>query len=106
MNAKEFVLSWKIEKEKLLKLFTESSSDSAVSNKIKELNLSASQHEIFREIIDDVLTDAFYTLLLGLDGAASIGGVQQMYRLHDEKGTAISSCGDIEAEAWKQFQEK
>jgi hypothetical protein len=106
MNAKEFVSCWKIEKENLLKLFTESSSGSAVSGKIKEMNLSASQQGIFQEIIDGVLTDTFYTLLLGLDGGANIGGVQQRYGLLDEKGTVISSYGDIEAEAWKQFQDK
>jgi len=44
------------------------------------------------------------TLLLGLDGEANIGGVQMEYRIHDDQGHAISSCAEIEAEAWAQFQ--
>ena len=48
-------------------------------------------------------TDAFYTLLLGLDGAASIGDVQQMYQIRDEKGNPILDSGDLEVEAWEQF---
>jgi len=55
------------------------------------------------EIVGDILTDTFYTLLLGLDGEASIGGVQSSYKIHDKNGNEISSAGDIEAEAWEQF---
>ncbi|KWT68142.1 hypothetical protein APV28_3336 [Comamonas testosteroni] len=44
-----------------------------------------------------------YTLLLGLDGAASIGGEQQTYTLHDEDGNLISDGGELEAAAWEAF---
>lgn len=33
-----------------------------------------------------MLTDKLHTLLLGLDGAASIGGTQRPYRILDEDG--------------------
>jgi hypothetical protein len=51
-----------------------------------------------------VLTDTFYTLLLGLDGSASIGGIQQTYKIYGEDGKLISDCGEIEAEAAEAFQ--
>ena len=37
-----------------------------------------------------------YTILLGLDGEASIGGIQQSYKIVDESGCEISNCGEIE----------
>ena len=51
-----------------------------------------------------VLTDTFYTLLLGLDGASSIGGVQHSYRVLDKDGVLI--CGDsrVETEAYAQLK--
>jgi hypothetical protein len=55
--------------------------------------------------VDGVLTDAFYTLLLGLDGSASIGGVQQCYDLRDESGDKITGDGELEAAAFTHFQE-
>ena len=53
-----------------------------------------------------MLTDVFYTLLLGLDGAASLGGVQAAYRILTAEGLEVSAGdGELEAEAWKQFHE-
>ena len=60
---------------------------------------------MLRDIVDGVLTDAWYTLLLALDGAASLGGVQQEYDLRDETGAKISGDGELEAAAYDHFQE-
>lgn len=56
-----------------------------------------------REVLNAVLTDAFYTILLGLDGCAQIGGKQIEYRLADEHGNQLTGSGDIEAHAWEIF---
>ena len=57
--------------------------------------------------IDQALTDAFYTLLLGLDGSASLGGVQQGYRVQDETGCTIScGNGELEEHAFEAFQSR
>jgi hypothetical protein len=103
MNAREFVACWRREKESLFDLFTVSSGKTMVGQKIQSLNLSDKQQVIMKEIVDGILTDTFYTLLLGLDGEASIGGVQQTYKILDEMGNEISECGGIEAEAYDQF---
>lgn len=103
MTAKEFVACWKREKDDLLEAFTGPSSESAVATDINSLDLSSDQHVKLRGIVDGILTDTFYTLLLGLDGEANIGGVQAPYKIQDEEGNVISPCGEIEAEAWEQF---
>jgi hypothetical protein len=106
MNAKQFVRGWKKEKDELVRGFTNPRSGSLVSQKVAALKLSPKQRAAFAEIVDDMLTDAFYTLLMGLDGEASIGGRQVTYKIHDDKGKLISDCGEIEAEAYEQFHAK
>ena len=46
-----------------------------------------------------------YLLLLGLDGAASLGGKQISYKIYDEKGTLLNKCGEIEEHAFTYFME-
>ena len=106
MDAKEFVASWKREKEYLLETFIDPSGESMIAQKIRNLNLTYDQNKLMKEIVNDILTDTFYTLLLGLDGEANIGDVQTAFKIHDENGNVISSVGEIEAEAWEQFHEE
>jgi hypothetical protein len=87
----------------LLELFLDESSGTLVWDKIVALGIRAEQRPIVREIINGVLTDAFYTLLLGLDGEASLGGVQQAYEIRDEAGKRIADSGELGAEAFEQF---
>ena len=42
-------------------------------------------------------------MMLALDGEASLGGVQMMYKLFDEDGNELTGSGDIESEAFEQF---
>lgn len=103
MNVKEFVRYWKTEKENALKRYTSNEEETEVSILIKRMKLSAEQNEIMSSVLDVVLTDTYYSLLLGLDGSGSIGGIQQAFKISDESGTVVSGRGDIEAEAWEQF---
>ncbi|MBI1891266.1 MAG: hypothetical protein HYS18_11500 [Burkholderiales bacterium] len=103
MNAEEFVESWRREKEILLRSFMSESGSSFVAAKIRSMDLSEDQLAEMRSVLDAALTDTMYTLLLGLDGAASIGDIQQTYKILDEDGRLISESGDIESEAWRQF---
>ncbi len=105
MNAKQFVACWRREKDNLLDNFTDPSGETVVARKIASLNLSSDQLPVIKEIVNDILVDTFYTLLMGLDGEANIGGVQMTYKVHDEEGNVISTRGEIEAEAWEQFHE-
>jgi len=103
MTAKEFVDLWKNEKDTFLEDYCGKGNETYVRNKIASLNLSQEQQKIMNEIVDEILTDVFYTLLLGLDGSASIGGDQQPYKVYDENNNLISEYGDIEAEAYDAF---
>ncbi len=50
------------------------------------------------------LTDTFYTILLGLDGSASLGGIQQSYHIRDERGDVVcTGDGAIEGLAYTHF---
>lgn len=104
MTPAEFVSHWRTEKDGLLDLFMGIGSETLVSQKILSMGLCEQQTVALRDVLNLALTDTFYTLLLGLDGAASIGGVQHSYRVLDEEGFLICGDGHVEAEAYAQLQ--
>ena len=101
MNAEQFVANWNSEKKSLLQQFI--GGNTLASKQILAMDLSPQQTEQLQQLLDTVLTDTMYTLLLGLDGAASIGGSQQAYQIRDEAGNLVSECGELEAAAYAQF---
>jgi len=103
MLSEKFVKNFHDEKQSLLKNYF-SKSESSVSQKIDTLNLSQTQSEIIKDILDDVVTDTMYTILLGLTGSASIGTSQETYKIFDEEGHEIDN-DEIEEYAWSYFQE-
>ncbi|AXQ27974.1 hypothetical protein D0B54_04470 [Solimonas sp. K1W22B-7] len=103
MNAREFVSRWRKEKDNLLASFVEPTSTLRVADRIRAMNLTDEQREKLEGVIDSVLVDTFYTLLLGLDGCTQIGGVQETYEIRGEDGEVISECGDIEGVAGEFF---
>ena len=108
MTSDEFAKNFYIEKLKFLKSCFEHSPQypSAVNAKIKEMALDNTQQEQLKEVIDTLLTDVFYSVLLGLDGENSIGDTQQTYKIYDEEGNLISDCGKLEASAHEYFHER
>ena len=107
MTSDEFAKNFYIEKLNFLKSYFEEQPQypSAVNAKIKEMGLSNTQQEQLKDVIDTLLTDVFYSLLLGLDGENSIGNTQQTYKIYDEDGNLISDCGELEASAYEYFHE-
>jgi hypothetical protein len=102
MTPEKFAKGFYVERKELLDLYFKSGSRSDVFRLIQSLNLDPSKHKILQEILAAVLRDAFYSILLGLDGEAQIGGVQEMYRLFDENGNELIG-GEIEVYAWEYF---
>lgn len=90
MTPQEFVACVAREKEDLLVTYFDSDSGAAVASQITAMNLSVGQAKALRMIMDGILTDAFYTLLVGLDGETSIGGVQSVYELRAKDGTLLT----------------
>lgn len=103
MTTKEFVEAFHREKQDLLNTYLSNDSETEVGQLIKSLNLNSNQIEIMKNILSTSLTDTFYSILLGLDGCASIGGVQELYDLKDENGNQLS--GEIEGYAYEYFHE-
>ena len=104
MNAAEFVANWRREKEELLRYFMGERGDSVLAAQVEALQLNAEQLQGLRGLLDAVLQDTMYTLLLGLDGGGAIGAARRSYRIVDEDGSVIANGGELEAEAWRQFQ--
>jgi hypothetical protein len=107
MNAKEFVKNFYLEKQNILNTcFNENPEyKSLISSKIEELKLDENQTEKLKDIISNLLTDTFYTVLLGLDGSASLGDSQEVFKIYDEKDHLISESGDLEDLAYEYFHE-
>jgi len=97
MDAKEFVANWNALRAELLASYLSPDGAGDVAARVRAMGLSTGQHEQMRDVLDGVLRDTMYTLLLGLDGAASIGGDQQAFTIADEEGNVIEG---IEEEAW------
>lgn len=103
MTLEQFVDCFAKERADLLSSYLTPSSGSQVATDISSLQLSDEQSRLMRRIVDGILRDSLYTVLLGLDGAASIGGRQEMYDLRAEDGTQLTGSGELEALAYERF---
>ena len=101
MTPAQFVGLFAKEKRDLLRSYL-SGPDTDVGARIEAMDLTAKELKALKAVLDGVLTDAFYTVLLALDGAASLGGKQVAYSLRDEDGNELAG-GEIEAAAWERF---
>lgn len=103
MDADAFVAKWYAEKVRLLAAVWTPGTASAA--RVAAMELSPEQTRQLREMLDAFTTDALYTLLLGLDGSATLGGDQRHYPLLDEDGSVIAEEGDLEAAAYAWFHD-
>lgn len=106
MNPKDFVKQCFEEKENSLKQYFDDSYKTEVGKRINTLIENGSSKEEIYEMIDLVLKETYYTLLLALDGEASLGGKQFNCELLNQDGNVINQIGEIEAEAYRHFMEK
>ena len=107
MTSDEFAKNFYLEKLNILKSYFEEQPQypSVVNAKIKEMVFSYTQQEQLKHVIDTLLTDEFYSILVRLDGENPIGNTQQTYKIYDEEGNLISNCGELEASAYEYFHE-
>jgi hypothetical protein len=103
VTAEEFVECCAKERETLIEEYMNTDSNLFVAREIASLNLNQAQQAMMRGIVGQILTDVFYTVLLALDGAASLGGKQTSYKLYDEDGNELT--GQLERLAWERLQE-
>lgn len=103
MTPSDFAKLCRSEKDTLLTDYLDTVPEAWVGKLIKSMGLSEEQLRQVREVLDTVLADTFYRLLLALDGAASLGGAQQTYHVVDETGAVLTGNGALEAAAWEAF---
>jgi len=101
VTAEEFVKLFHSEKQDLLKSFFDNPNETHVGKLISEMKLNVKQQTQIKGVMDAALTDCLYTVLIGLDGGTSIGGLQEDYILTDESGKILS--GDIGSYAYEIF---
>jgi hypothetical protein len=107
MTLREFVTALRQERDALLAGYAAREPTSHVGALLAQANLTGTQRESALAALHSALTDAFYTILLGLDGAAPLGGTQRSYRLVDENGVVISAGdGALEELAYELFQDQ
>jgi hypothetical protein len=90
MTADKFVKSFYLERQSLIDTYFNTESKTDISELIKALNLDDKGNERLRQILSGSLRDTLYTILLGLDGEASIGDKQTMYKLFDEENNELT----------------
>jgi hypothetical protein len=102
MTPEEFVKGFYLEKKALIDLYLDSNSGSDVAMIISSLNLDQEKTERLRQILNGTLRDVMYSILLGLDGEANIGGWQELLKITDQEGNELTG-GEIESFAWEYF---
>lgn len=106
MTAKEFVKAATEEKENIMSLYFSDNAETEVGKMIKELVKRGASKETLYQLVDMVLNETYYNLMLALDGESALGHIQMPYKLFDQNGNELTGSGEIECEAFEQFMEK
>jgi hypothetical protein len=103
----EFVKEFWLLKQSYSKALLSSTEPLAAKDLLAKLELTEQQKENLPELLDAILNDVLYSVLLGLDGAAQIGERQIVYTILDEEGNKIcGEMGEVEAAAYEYFHEQ
>lgn len=89
MNAEEFVNNCYKEKQEMLKIYFDEEKETQVGNQIKSIVSKGIPNGEVKELVDSVMNEVFYTILLGLDGETSLGDVQMQYKVYDENDNLL-----------------
>lgn len=103
MTAEEFVNNCYKEKQEMLNIYFDSQKETQVGNQIKNIVLKGISNDEIKELLDSVMNEVFYTILLGLDGEASLGDVQMQYKVYDENDNLLDG---IESYAYDAFMDE
>lgn len=93
MTAEEFVKNCYKEKQEMLKIYFDKENETQVGNQIKNIVSKGISTDEVKELLDSVMNEVFYTILLGLDGETSLGDVQMQYKVYDENDNLIEDIG-------------
>ena len=101
MTAEEFVNNCYKEKQEMLKIYFDKEKETQVGNQIKNIVSKGSiLNDEVKGLVNSVMNEVFYTILLGLDGETSLGDIQMQYKLYDENDNLLDG---IESYAYDSF---
>jgi hypothetical protein len=108
MTTEDFVRGFRQQKDEMLQMYFADTSDASVvsvGTHIRSMRLSVEQSETMRKLLDQALTDAFYSMLLAFDGCARIGSLQQQsFQIQSEDGSLVCrGDGEVEGLAYEYF---
>lgn len=105
MTSAEFVENCYQEKQEMLKTYFDEKNETYVGKLIKQMISKGITKDEIKELIDSVMNEVFYTMLLALEGEAALGDVQMMYELYDDRHNLLTGSGEIESNAYEMFME-
>ncbi len=88
-----------------MELYFDKTRESEVASLIGSMNLDDKQYETMKEVIDTLMRDTLYSIILGLEGSASIGSIQEEYKIQDENGNELND-GDLSHYAYEYFHQE
>ena len=100
MNAEAFVNNCYKEKQEMLKIYFDEEKETQVGNQIKSIVSKGISNDEVKGLVDSVMNEVFYTILLGLDGETSLGDVQMQYKVYDENDNLLDG---IESYSYESF---
>lgn len=100
MTAEEFVNNCYKEKQEMLKIYFDKEKETQIGNQIKSIVSKGISNDEVKELVDSVMNEVFYTILLGLDGETSLGDIQIQYKIYDENDNLLEG---IESYAYDAF---
>lgn len=101
MTAEEFVNNCYKEKQEMLKIYFDKEKETQVGNQIKNIVSKGSiLNDEVKGLVNSVMNEVFYTILLGLDGETSLGDIQMQYKVYDENDKLLDG---IESYAYDSF---
>lgn len=103
MNPEEFAKEFRMLKDDLVNSYFSKGGKASRIQMLNDAGLSEEQIKEVGKLFNDGLTDALYTVLLGLDGCAAMSKEQNNYVLKDEEGNLIAGNGELEICAWEAF---
>ncbi len=103
MTGEEFTRLCYKEKESVVEEYFDEASECETAVILRRLIQGGANRNELYELVDKLLSENYYRLLLALDGEASLAGVQQCYKLYGEDGVLLNECGELEAGAYELF---
>ena len=104
MKPEEFISNIKTEIDSLVSLYSEGKTGQTdIGIRLEELGLEDDQKEIVLLLIKQAIQESTYNLVCALEGAASLAGSQETYKITDESGNVLS--GELDDLFYEQVME-